>query len=91
MIVHEGVHAWADLSNFKKGLSDECAAYVTEVLYLHAVNRRLSGHPIYDAANEVVATQGLDKRHGVSLTREQCQSLRDAIKAEPAYQSLSDS
>jgi hypothetical protein len=42
-IVHEGVHAWADLSNHRSGLSEEAAAYLTEVVYLRVLNRRISG------------------------------------------------
>lgn len=87
-IVHEGVHAWADLSNHRSGLSEEAAAYLTEVIYLRAVNRRIKGHPIYDAANELADSRKLFERRGVRLKSEDCESLRQAIHADPAYQDL---
>jgi hypothetical protein len=87
-IVHEGVHAWADLANRRSGLSEEAAAYLTEVVYLQAVHRRIKGHPIYDAANELASARGLFERRGVHLTAADCESLRQAIHAEPAYQDL---
>jgi hypothetical protein len=87
-IVHEGVHAWADLSKFKSGVLDECAGYLTEVVYLKHLNRRLSGHPIYDAANGLAAALDLYSKRGKKLTRDDCKALADAIVAEPAYQGL---
>jgi hypothetical protein len=87
-IVHEGVHAWADLSNRRSGLSEEAAAYLTEVVYLQAVHRRIRGHPIYDAANELARSRGLFDRRGIHLTSSECEALRQAIHAEPAYQDL---
>jgi hypothetical protein len=87
-IVHEGVHAWAELSNKRSGLSEEAAAYLTEVVYLKALNRRLSGHPIYDAANELAGARRLFDRRGVHLTAADCEDLRQAIHREPAYQDL---
>jgi hypothetical protein len=87
-IVHEGVHAWADLSNHRSGLSEEAAAYLTEVVYLRALNRRISKHPIYDAANEVASARHLFDRRGVHLKSADCEDLRQAIHQEPAYQDL---
>ena len=87
-IVHEGVHALADLSKFKSGVLDECAGYLTEVIYLKHLNRRLSGHPIYDAANSLAAALDLYSKRGKKLTRDDCKALADAIVAEPAYQGL---
>ena len=87
-IVHEGVHAWADLSNQRSGLSEEAAAYLTEVVYLRILNRRISGHPIYDAANELASSRKLFERRGVHLKSDDCEDLRQAIHAEPAYQDL---
>ena len=86
--MHEGVHAWAELSNKRSGLSEEAAAYLTEVVYLKALNRRLSGHPIYDAANELAGARRLFDRRGVHLTSSDCEDLRQAIHREPAYQDL---
>jgi hypothetical protein len=88
-IVHEGVHAWADLSSFKSGVLDECAGYLTEVVYLTLLKRKISGHPIYDAANALAASWKLAGKRGQKLTRADCQSLSDAIMADSAYQGLS--
>ena len=87
-IVHEGVHAWADLSNHRSGLSEEPAAYLTEVVYLRVLNRRIGGHPIYDVANELAAARHLFDRRGVHLKSADCEDLRQAIHLEPAYQDL---
>ena len=87
-IVHEGVHAWADLSNHRSGLSEEAAAYLTEVVYLRIVNRRITGHPIYDAANALASSRHLFDRRGVHLKSEDCKDLRQAIHSEAAYQDL---
>lgn len=87
-IVHEGVHAWADLSNHRSGLSEEAAAYLTEVVYLRVLNRRISGHPIYDAANELASSRHLFDRRGVHLKSEECEDLRQAIHSQSAYQDL---
>ena len=87
-IVHEGVHAWADMASFKSGLLDECAAYLTEVIYLEHLKRRIPGHPISDAAAALAATHKLYGKRGKHLTRSDCQALSDAILAEPAYQGL---
>jgi hypothetical protein len=78
-IVHEGVHAWADMASFKSGLLDECAAYLTEVIYLKHVNRRISGHPIYDAAGALADTHKLYEKRRAHLTRSDCRTLSDAI------------
>ena len=87
-IVHEGVHALADLSKFTSGVLDECAGYLTEVVYLKHLNRRLRGHAIYDAANSIAAAHDLFTKRGKKLTRADCKDLADAIVAEPAYQGL---
>jgi hypothetical protein len=83
------VHAWADLSSFKSGVLDECAGYLTEVVYLTLLKRKISGHPIYDAANALAASWKLAGKRGQKLTRADCQSLSDAIMADSAYQGLS--
>jgi hypothetical protein len=88
--VHEGVHAWADLSRFTSGVLDECAGYLTEVVYLMHLKRKISGHPIYDAANALAASKKLGSKRGQKLTRADCQPLSDAIKADSAYQGLSE-
>jgi hypothetical protein len=76
------------LASFKSGLLDECAAYLTEVIYLKHVNRRISGHPIYDAAGALADTHKLYEKRGAHLTRSDCRTLSDAILAEEAYRDL---
>ena len=90
-IFHESVHALMDVKG-TKGLSmqdDEVVAYLADALYLRASHTSVSGGTlemaIYKAAFAIVDARHMLTKHGVVLKWTDCDALRDAIKAHPAY------
>ena len=94
-IVHECVHAMSDLYMCTQltELSDEAAAYLTEVVFLRTVGHWVSGGApamaIYNAADTLAKARGLRTTRGVKLTWADYEPLRRAIHAHPAYSGLS--
>lgn len=90
-IFHESVHALMDVTGTKVPSiqDDEVVAYLADALYLRATQTTVSGGKlemaIFKAAFDLVEAHHMLKRRGVVLTWGDCDSLRDAIKAHPAY------
>ena len=90
-IFHESVHALMDVKKIKPPSmqDDEVVAYLADAMYLRANGTTISGGKlemaIYKAAFAMV-----DRRHMltkyVALEWSDCDALRDAIRAHPAYQ-----
>lgn len=90
-IFHESVHALMDVKGTKvpSMQDDEVVAYLADAMYLRANHTSISGGElemaIYNAAFAIVDARQMLTKHGV-LKWNDCDSLRDAIKAYPAYQ-----
>lgn len=90
-IFHESVHALVDVQGWKVTMhNDEVAAYLADALYLRATKARVSGGKlelaIYDAAFAVIDKHRMMAKKGVALQWKDCDQLRDAIRAHPAYE-----
>ena len=89
-IFHESVHALMDVTGSKPTMqNDEVVAYIADALYLRATKTTISADPlemaIFNAAFGLVDRHNMLAKPGVSLTWQNCDALRDAIKAHPAY------
>lgn len=93
-IFHESVHALMDVKP-TKGVKvsmhdDEVVAYLADAMYLKKSATAISGGKaemaIYDAAFQIIAAHKMLSKLGVALKWKDCDALRDAIKAHPAYQ-----
>lgn len=89
-IFHESVHALMDVKGLKVTMhNDEVVAYLADAMYLRATRTGISGgaqeKAIFDAAFALVDGRRMLARSGVALTWQDCDALRDAIKAHPAY------
>jgi hypothetical protein len=89
-IFHESVHALMDVKKTKPPSMqhDEVVAYLADALYLRANRTSVSGGApemaIYKAAFAIVDGHRMLTKH-VALKWTDCDALRDAIKAHPAY------
>lgn len=90
-IFHESVHALMDVNDSKITMhNDEVAAYLADALYL-----KLSGvvqvgggaqeKAIFNAAFAIIDSNSLIRKAPVALRWDDCDALREAIKAHPAY------
>lgn len=89
-IFHESVHALMDVKALKLGMhNDEVVAYVADAAYLRATRTSITGGPlekaIFSAAFALVDGRNLLTKPGTTMTWKDCDALRDAIKAHPAY------
>jgi len=89
-IFHECVHALMDVKALKVSMhNDEVVAYVADAMYLRATRTGVTGgaaeKAIFDAAFALVDGRKMLAKPGVTLTWTDCDALRDAIKAHPAY------
>ncbi len=88
-VFHESVHGLMDVKGWKLSMhNDEVAAYLADAMYLRLAKANVSGGAqemaIYNAAFALIDKhQMLTKQ--VSLKWTDCDALRDAIKAHPAY------
>ena len=91
-IFHESVHALIDVARtvVPSMQDDEVVAYLADAMYLRATHTSVSGGvlemAIFNAAFAVVDARHMLKQQGVALKWSDCDALRDAIKAHPAYQ-----
>lgn len=91
-IFHESVHALKDVKGWTvpSMQDEEVVAYLADALYLRANHTSISGGAlemaIYKAAFAIVDARNMLTKHGVMLTWADCDALRAAIKAHPAYQ-----
>ena len=90
-IFHESVHALMDVASIKITMhNDEVVAYIADALYMKATNIKASTNSaedkkILDAARALVDQHKLLETPGKTLTWQQCDGLRDAIKANSKY------
>lgn len=89
-IFHESVHALMDVKSLKVSMhNDEVVAYLADALYLKKTSTGISGGKlemaIYNAAFGIIAAHKMLTKPSVSLKWTDCDALRDAIKAHPAY------
>lgn len=89
-VFHESVHALIDIKDARVSMhNDEVIAYLADAMYLKATKTSISGGPlekaIYDAAFDIIDAHHMLTKHGVTLKWTDCDALRDAIKAHPAY------
>jgi hypothetical protein len=89
-IFHESVHAMVDVKDLKVTMqNDEVAAYLAESLFLKHNGTRIRADAlamaIYDEAFRVIETHKMLTKKNVALKWSDCDDLRDAIKAHPAY------
>jgi len=89
-IFHESVHALIDLKGPTLSMhNDEVIAYLADAMYLRATKTTVAGGAletaIFNAAFAIVDKHQLLTRHNVKLKWTDCDALRDAIKAHPAY------
>lgn len=90
-IFHESVHALKDVNDTKITMhNDEVAAYVADALYLklsdvHQVAGGAQEKAIFNAAFAIVDSKKMVKKAQVALRWDDCNKLRDAIKAHSAY------
>jgi hypothetical protein len=90
-VYHECVHAMMDVLNLKVTMhNDEVIAYLADAMYLKAMNMSsVGGDPlakaIYTAAFKLIDSKKLLTMRGTKLSWSDCDALRDAIKAHPAY------
>lgn len=89
-IFHESVHALMDVKGLKVTMhNDEVVAYLADAIYLRATHTTVTGgaleKAIFDAAFALVDGRKMLAKQGVTLTWKDCDKLRDAIKAHPAY------
>jgi hypothetical protein len=91
-IFHESVHALKDVKGWKvpSMQDEEVVAYLADALYLRANHTSVSGGvlemAIYKAAFAIVDARSMLTKPGVLLKWTDCDPLRAAIKAHPAYQ-----
>jgi len=90
-VFHECVHALVDVLALKVTMhNDEVIAYLADAMYLKAMSMNsVGGDPkakaIYAAAFKLIDDRKLLTMRGTKLTWSDCDALRDAIKAHPAY------
>jgi hypothetical protein len=90
-IFHESVHALMDIAKLTAPSmqDDEVVAYIADACYLRANRTSITGGElemtIYKAAFAIVDSHRLLKKHSVVLKWADCDTLRSAIKAHPAY------
>ncbi len=90
-IFHESVHALMDVAAIKITMhNDEVVAYLADALYMKATKvnagtNSAEDKKILQAARAVVDQHTMLERPGVTLTWQQCDALRDAIKANSKY------
>lgn len=90
-VFHESVHALMDVADLKVTMhNDEVIAYLADAMYLKAMNlASVGGDPkakaIYTAAFKLVDDRKMLTKPGTQLSWKDCDALRDAIKAHPAY------
>ena len=90
-VFHESVHALMDVAGLKVTMhNDEVIAYLADAMYLKASNMTsVSGGPlekaIYTAAFNLIDDRKLLTMRGTRLSWSDCDALRNAIKAHPAY------
>ena len=91
-IFHESVHALMDVNPPQPKISmhnDEVIAYLADAMYLKKSTTSISGGPlekaIYSAAFKIIDAHQMLTKLGVNLKWTDCDALRDAIKAHPAY------
>lgn len=90
-IFHESVHALMDVNGSKITMhNDEVAAYLADALYLRLSGRtRVEGgaqeKAIFNAAFKIIDSKAMIKKAPVTLRWDDCDALRDAIKAHSAY------
>jgi hypothetical protein len=90
-IFHESVHALKDVKGWKvpSMQDEEVVAYLADAMYLRANHTGVSGGAlemaIYNAAFAIVDTRKMLTTLGVVLKWTDCDALRAAIKAHPAY------
>ena len=89
-IFHESVHALMDVKCLKVSMhNDEVVAYLADALYLKKTSTSVSGGKlemaIYNAAFDIITAHKMLTKQCVTLKWTDCDALRDAIKAHPAY------
>lgn len=91
-VFHESVHALMDVDPPVSKISmhnDEVVAYLADAMYLKRTSTSISGgaleKAIYSAAFAVIDAHHMLTKLGVALKWSDCDKLRDAIKAHPAY------
>jgi hypothetical protein len=89
-IFHESVHALMDVKGLKVSMhNDEVIAYLADAMYLKKTTTSISGGElemaIYNAAFAIIQAHKMLTTQGVTLKWTDCDALRDAIKAHPAY------
>lgn len=89
-IFHESVHALIDVKGLKVSMhNDEVIAYLADAMYLKKSATNITGgaleKAIYDAAFAIIKAHKMLTKLGVALKWTDCDALRDAIKAHPAY------
>ncbi|MBX2885442.1 MAG: hypothetical protein KTR32_36140 [Granulosicoccus sp.] len=90
-IYHESTHALMDVSNHKIPMIDEeVIAYIADVMYLSALPyENFTGTKqvmaIFNAANALIKSKKLLLKPSTVLKWSDCDELRLAIKAHPAY------
>lgn len=93
-IVHESIHAHIDLAGLKvTAINDEVVAYLGEQIFWNANHRGVPNakplaRKIYEEATKVIQSRTLFSRPGAKITWKDCDDLRAAIRAHPAYKSL---
>ncbi len=88
-VFHESVHGLMDVKGWKPSMhNDEVTAYLADAMYLRLTKAKVSGGTqemaIYEAACALIEKHDMLAKH-VSLKWTDCDALRDAIKAHPAY------
>jgi len=90
-IYHESVHALMNVNDIKITMhNDEVAAYLADALYLklsdiHQVGGGAPEQAIFNAAFAIVDSKKMIKQAQVALRWDDCNKLREAIKAHSAY------
>jgi len=90
-IFHESVHALKDVKGWKVPTmqDEEVVAYLADAMYLRANHTSVTGGAlemaIYNAAFAIVDARKMLMSLGVILRWTDCDALRAAIKAHPAY------
>ena len=90
-VFHECTHALMDVKGHKVSMqNDEVVAYLADAMYLKKTMTTVSGGvpemAIYKAAYAIIDAHHMLTKHGVTLKWTDCDALRNAIKAIPAYQ-----
>ena len=89
-IFHESVHALMDVKNLRVSMhDDEVVAYLADAVCLRSSKTTVSGGApemaIYKAAFAIVDARQMATKPGVALRWTDCDALRNAIRAHPAY------